>query len=161
MDEKGLNGSGVLRLWNKIKSTFATKSEVAESISECEKPFVVYATADFVSGVLTGLTKTFAQISEAYNRGDHVYLDIDIGQAEGLEGHHILLNLALFLPEQYMCFELICTLETSTHISVRLLADGSSAFNYIPLSRGDFTFVASDAEPAVDDRSVITFAPEE
>lgn len=159
MDEKGLNGSGVLKLWNKIKATFATKAEVIKSVSECEKPFVVTATADFGNSVLTGLSKTFAQISEAYNRGDHIYLDIDISQA--LEGHHILLNLATYLPEEYMYFELMCTLGTSTHISAQILADGSSAFSYIPLARGEFTLIESDTEPTVDDRSIITFVIEE
>jgi hypothetical protein len=154
MDEKGLNGSGVLRLWNKIKATFATKTEVEKSISECEKPFVVTATADFVSNVLTGLSHTFTQISEAYNRGDHVYLDIDISQA--LPGHHVLLNLTIFLPGQYMYFDLMCTLDTSTHISAQIIADGSSAFSYIPLTRGGFTVIVSDTEPTADDRSVFT-----
>lgn len=166
MDNKGINGSGLAHLWSKIKSVFATKTELQNGIAECQKPFMVTATADFVNGVLTNLSSTFDKIVEAYNRGDHIFLEVDISQLNGYQFvQKVLVNLTVYIDGSQILFEQIIQNHSDiVLISGIIYSDNSTAFYTKSVARakvdGGLTFTRSNTAPTVDDRNVITFVVE-
>lgn len=134
-----------------------------KALSERQKPFVITAAGDFQKNILTNVSHTFEEISEAYERGDHIYIDVDINQF--IAGQRCLISLVSFLPSQYVGFEQIISADASIHLTAFLFADGSSNIEFTSLATqtqtGGLSFAVSDTVPTVDDRNVITFVVEE
>lgn len=104
-------------------------------INSKQQPFKVSGVADFTTSTVTNLSPTFAEIAEAYERGDHVFIELDTSQM-GAPGHRVQVNVTSFLPEIYMTFETIVNLDGgngSAHVMGVIEADGSSSFNFVPL----------------------------
>ena len=150
----------LLQIFNNIK---AKVDYLVGLINAKQEPFIITATADFQSGVLTNVSHTFAEITDAYERGDHIFLDLDASQMD--PGLKVIIALVSFVPEQHAMFEQIMYVNGSTHVTGMILADGSSNFSFTLLvpqtSTGGLTFIVSDTVPTVDDRSIITFVVEE
>ena len=163
MANKFLDDVGLKHLWGKATSIFAKKTEVEASIAECQKPFIVRATADMLNGVLTNVSHTFAQIAEAYNRGDHIFLEVDISQL--ISGQKTLLNLSNYRADKYGIFEQTMQYNGTVIFLVgEIRNNNSNYFNIRTLAEqthlGGLTFNTSSSVPTVDDRSVITFVVE-
>lgn len=146
-------------------SNFINETTFNEALSEVEKPFVITATADFQNMVLTNVLPTFDEITEAYKRKDHIFLDLDISQT--MPGQHFQVNLTS-ISDSAFTFETIVNLNNggqSAHIMGHIKEKGVSSFRMINLVQstqiGGLTFVTSDTAPTVDDRSIITFVIEE
>lgn len=132
MANKFLDDVGLAHLWDKAISIFAKKTEVEASIAECQKPFIVTATADFVNGVMTNVSHTFAQIEEAYNRGDHIFFDVDISQLNS--GQKMLINLSSYTPNDSFFIE--HTARSGTDVILiygKVFTDNSNFFRMTPL----------------------------
>ena len=121
-------------------------------------------TSDYsVSGTLTGLSHTFAQIEEAYLRGDNVSIDVDCSQIN--EGLHSLLNLSLYQQGGEVGFAQIAPDSSGgTLITAIIEANGGTQFTFETLAMqsqlNGLTLKRSSSEPEDDDPDVITFVIE-
>ena len=107
--------------------------------------------------------RTFAEITSAYNRKDHIFLEVEASQL-GLGRLQINLNL---FTESVLMFETIVNLdggEKSARLSAYIYPESGGSFEIAELVQrtqiGGLTFVTSDTAPTVDDRNIITFVIE-
>ena len=130
---KQLGETSLIQLLTLVKNKIDT---LLDKIEKKQQPFVVTATVDFANMVLTNLSCTFAEITEAYNRGDHIFLDLDISQM--MPGQTLLISLISFHPELYAIFEAVVSLEQgqSAHVSAVLNAEGTSYVSVSNLANG-------------------------
>ena len=98
-----------------------------DKIENKQEPFKITATADFVNGVLTNVSHTFAQIAEACERGDHVYIECDISQMAA--GRKVLLNLVVLQPGAYVVFENVISGNGHLHIRGDINSDNTNSFS--------------------------------
>lgn len=146
-------------------SNFINKTTFDEALAEVEKPFVITGTADLLNNTVTNVGKTFAEIEEANERNDHIFLDLDVSQV--IPGQRCFANLVSFLSGAYAIFEAVISISgsESRHLAITFNASGIIDVSMVTLAREsqlpDFTFVASDTVPTVDDRNIITFVIEE
>lgn len=144
-------------------SEFATKSELQESIAKKQEPFMITAIADFANSVLMEVSHTFAEIAEAYERGDHIYIECDISQMA--EGRKVLLNLVIFQPGDYVAFENVISGNGYLHIRGDISADNENSFtvtDLVPQEQiNNLTFRTSNTVPTHVGTNVITFVVEE
>lgn len=165
MANKFLDDVGLAHLWDKATSIFAKKTEVEASIAECQKPFIVTATADFANGVMTNVSHTYTQIIEAYNRGDHIFVETDIGQM--VNGQKTLLNLSNYNSSvgKFIFEQVIRQAPNVIFVTGVIKADNTNSFTIKYLVEqtqlDGLTFTVSNTVPTVDDRSIITFVVEE
>lgn len=144
---------------------YATKNELLEELAKKQEPFKITATANFDTGMLTVMESgIFYKITEAYERGDHIYIDCDIGQA--YPGRRVLLNLTVFQPGYFAAFENVITSAGNCSLITGMIdIDGTNYFtlaNLVPQSQiSNFEFVKSSSVPTHVDTNVITFVIEE
>ena len=133
-----------------------------DKIENKQEPFKITATADFVNGVLTNVSHTFAQIMEACERGDHVYIECDISQLAA--GRKVLLNLDILQPGDYVVFENVISGNGYLHVRGYINSDNTNVFITVELALqsqlNDLTFNVSSAIPTINDSNIITFVVE-
>lgn len=156
---KHMGETSLVQLLSLVKEKIDT---LLNKIEEKQEPFKITAKADFVNGVLTNVSHTFAEIEEACERGDHVYIDCDISQLAS--GRKVLLNLVVLQPGDYVVFENVISINGHAHIRGDINAENENSFTMTDLVPKDqisnLRFVVSSSVPTVDDRSVITFVVE-
>lgn len=147
-----------------------TNNVILTEAPQSSGPFIIKAYADFLAYKLTNVTDkagntiTFAEIEEAYNRGDHIIIDIDIEQIAPRQ--RLLANLTVFRSNMVAVFDQTMMDADGSVIFVRGLIyyDNTTGFTSNELvtqsQLNGLTFKNSTSVPTVDDRSVITFVIE-
>lgn len=142
MDNKGVNGEGLARLWDKIKSTFVTEQYVQNAIAEIGsggsenvdcKILKVTADAVFTSetgGMLSGMSHSFEEVQNAYDEGYLIYFCIDASQVDA--------GTIFVMP--------LCIIKHNSHMSCTTILDMSGTLMYIQFfllpSGGSFSLKA-------------------
>ena len=95
------------------------------------EPFKITATADFANSALTDVSKTFAEISTAYVRGDHIFIELDISQM--MPGWKTTVPLTTFSENEIIFTNIVYTGSPMMGYC-RLTSDGSSYVTMMPLA---------------------------
>lgn len=120
----------LLQIFSNIKS----KVDYLKGLIDAkQQPFNITAVCDFTNGVLTDVSCTFDELTGAYERGDHVFLDVDISQR--ISGQRVLIALVSFLSGTYAAFEQVMSMPdgNSYHVSGMIFPDGGSNVQLMPL----------------------------
>ena len=123
-----------------------------------QHPFPVTCTLDFMNNTVNDMSATFSEIKEAYKRGDHVFLDCDIGEAA--PGARLQANLALLALSgtevAIMSFEGTAAMDGFTLFVAIRVADGMSSFTYdnILLESAAISYIDTRLNYFTDNRNI-------
>jgi hypothetical protein len=147
----------LLQVFRNIKETV---NDLKDLINSKQEMFKITAIVDFTSRVLTYTSCTFTEIAEAHARGNHVILDVDIGQM--MPNGRAILPLIMFDGTNAV-FGTVVYMGTITNFVVGIKPSGSYVLATDLVTQeqiSGFTFVVSKSAPTVNDNTVITFVDE-
>lgn len=107
---------------------YYTDERLSEAAEEFPGSFVVNAVFDSSTMTMSGVTKSFTEISEAYAINKHIYLCVD------MEGTFAFLELKSFCQGEFAVFEGIFSMDTPTHVSAIIFANRGSSVGFTPLA---------------------------
>lgn len=113
---------------------FVDQTELEAGLAECQKPFIVTATADLIHVVLMNISHTFAEIAEAYNRGDRIFLEVDISTL--IPNEKILVNLTGVSPSTFV-FDQVIYAEQCVLMKGYICSDDTTKLALYPLVTGE------------------------
>ena len=134
-------------------TTFSVSSlATAEQMEQIKQPFAVNASLDIETRSLGEVDKSYEEIYEAYENGNHVYMNLLAYRGSSPDiRQNLILDLGLIYESDLATFQAVVLMDVPTHINIAVFPNSEPQLTFTALSAAETAAAYSIAENGQSD----------